>query len=90
MRGHSSYYWFHDLHGFLSNKKHKNNFTTDDMTSKFELFSNDKMGILHITEIMRSDWLHMLDEYWDEVNAPYSGGFISGQNGCFNITMNFI
>ena len=51
------------------------NFTTDDMTSKFQLFSRKKMNALYLIEIMRIDWLQMLDEYWDEGDTPYSGGF---------------
>ena len=45
------------------------NFTTDDMTSKFELFSENKINNLHQTEIIRTDWLQILDEYWDEKDA---------------------
>ena len=45
------------------------NFTTDDMTSKFELFSEKKINNLHQTEIIRTDWLQILDEYWDEKDA---------------------
>ena len=48
------------------------NFTTDDMTSKFELFSNNKMNNQYLTEIMRTNWLQILDEYWDEKYTPYS------------------
>ena len=24
---------------------------------------------------MRTDWVQVLDEYWDEVDTPYSDGF---------------
>ena len=34
-----------------------------DMTSKFQLFSRKKMNALYLIEIMRIDWLQMLDEY---------------------------
>ena len=33
------------------------NFTTDDMTSKFELFSKKKKNNLYLTVIMRTDCL---------------------------------
>ena len=48
------------------------NFTTDDMTYKFEFFSKNKMNNLYITKIMRACWMHMLDYYWDEKDIPYS------------------
>ena len=51
------------------------NFTTDDMTSNFEFFTKNKINNIYLTEIMRTDWLHMLDEYWDESDAPYSDDF---------------
>ena len=38
-------------------------FTTDDITSKFELFSKNKMNDLYLTESMHIDGLHILDEY---------------------------
>ena len=37
------------------------NFTTDDMTSKFEAFKKNKMDGIYLTEIMKTDWLHILD-----------------------------
>ena len=46
------------------------NFKTDDMTSKFELFSK-KMNNIYLTESMQTYWLQMLDEYWDEKDTPY-------------------
>ena len=64
------------------------NFTTDNMTSKFELFSNNKINALYLNERMKTDWLNVLDKYWDERNRPYSGGFIYGLSGHFNITIN--
>ena len=42
------------------------------MISKFELFSNNKINHVYITEIIRIDQLHMLDEYWHEKDTPYS------------------
>ena len=47
------------------------NFTTDDMTSKFELFSNHKMNNIYLTESMQTDWLYILYRYWDEKDTPY-------------------
>ena len=64
------------------------NVTTDNMTSKFELFSNNKINALYLNERMKTDWLNVLDKYWDERNRPYSGGFIYGLSGHFNITIN--
>ena len=42
------------------------------MTSKFELFSKNKMNNLDLTEIVRTYWLQMLDDYWDEKDTTYS------------------
>ena len=56
-------------------KKSIINFTTDDMTSKFELFYKNKMNNTYITEIMRIDWLKILDEYWDKKDTLHSDGF---------------
>ena len=64
------------------------NFTTDDMTSKFEFVSNKKINAPYLTESMQKYWPQMLDEYWHEGDTPYSGDFISVLNGCFNITIN--
>ena len=47
-------------------------FITDEMTSKFEPFSNKKMNNLYPIEIMRTDWLQMLDESSNEQYKPYS------------------
>ena len=33
------------------------------------------MDAINPTEIMRAYCLHMLDEYWDEVDTPYSDNF---------------
>ena len=33
------------------------------------------MNNLYLTKSMRTDWLHMLDEYWDEKDTPYSDDF---------------
>ena len=33
------------------------------------------MNALYITEIIQIYWIYMLDEYWDEVDTPYSGNF---------------
>ena len=38
------------------------NFTTDDMTYKFELFSRIKINIIYLIESMCTDWLQILDE----------------------------
>ena len=33
------------------------------------------MNIIYLTESIQADWLHMLDEYWDERDTPYPDGF---------------
>ena len=38
------------------------NFTTDDITSKFEAFSKNKMDELYLTEGTQTEWMHMLDD----------------------------
>ena len=45
------------------------------MTSKFELFSTGKMNNLYITESMQTNWMHMLDDYRDEKDTPYSDDY---------------
>ena len=30
------------------------------------------MNDIYLTESMQTDWLQMLDEYWDEKDTPYS------------------
>ena len=72
---------------FCQNNDHVINFTTDEIISKFEEFSK-KNDALYLTEIMQTEWLQMLDEYWDEGDTPYLGDFISWRRGCFNITIN--
>ena len=44
------------------------------MTSNFELFQRKKND-LYLTEIIRTYWIHILDEYRDEKYTPYSDGF---------------
>ena len=51
------------------------NFITDDMTSKFELFSKNKIKNIYLTEIMQSYWMQMLDDYWDEKYTPHSDDY---------------
>ena len=45
------------------------------MTSKLDFFSNKKISALYTTESIQTYWLHMLDEYWDEGDTPYSDCF---------------
>ena len=52
-----------------------NGLNTDGLISKFEEFSNNKVDALYLTEITQTEWLKMLDEYWDEGYTLYSGGF---------------
>ena len=42
------------------------------MKFKFELFSKNKINNIYLTERMRTDWLHMLYNYWNEKYIPYS------------------
>ena len=60
---------------FCQNNSSMINFTTDDMTSKFGLFSKNKMNYLYIPESMETDWPQMLYEHWDERYTPYSDAF---------------
>ena len=60
---------------FCQNQSSVINFTTDDVISKFELFSKNMMNNIYITESMRKYWMHILDEYLDEEDTPYSDGF---------------
>ena len=50
-------------------------FFTDNMTSKFEVFSRNNMDALYMKESIETDWLQMLYEYSEEEDTPYSGGF---------------
>ena len=34
------------------------------MISKVEVFKNHKLDTFYITEIMRTEWILMIDEYW--------------------------
>ena len=43
-------------------KKTLIDFTTDDMTSNFEVFSKNKMDALYISEIIETDWMQTLYE----------------------------
>ena len=38
-------------------------------------FSRNKVNNIYLTEIMQIYWLHMLDAYWYERDAPYSDDF---------------
>ena len=50
---------------FCQNYSSVINFKTCYMTSKFGLFSKNKMNNIYITESMQTDWLHMIYEYWE-------------------------
>ena len=60
---------------FCQNNDRVINFTTDDMISKFETFKKNKMDELYFYEIMRTEWLQMIYEFWYEGDTPYSGDF---------------
>ena len=51
------------------------NFTTDDMTSKFGLFSEKKTIAIYLTKSMKTDWLQMLDEQWEKIDTISSDDF---------------
>ena len=51
------------------------NSTTDDIRSNFEAFTMNRMYALYLTEGTRTEWLQRMDEYWNRVDKPYSGGF---------------
>ena len=52
------------------NKSSIINFTIDDMTSKFELFSRNKINNLYQTESVLKAWMQLLDKYWNERDRP--------------------
>ena len=45
------------------------------MTPKFELFSDNKINSLYLTEIMLIYGKHTFDEYCEERDTPYSDDF---------------
>ena len=47
-------------------------FTYNYMISNFEAFKRNKLYKSNITEVMRIEWIQMIDEYWDEGDTPYS------------------
>ena len=62
--------YHYDPHVFILKKQPVNNFTTDSMKSKFEVFSNNKMDALYLTETIRTYWIKTLDKYWYEGDTP--------------------
>ena len=58
---------------FCQNSKYETNFTTDDMVSKSEAFSNHKLDIFDLTESSRPEWIQVIDKYWyGEITSYYS------------------
>ena len=51
------------------------------MIYKFEAYVDQKLNTLYITEIMRTEFLQVLDVYWDEGDKSYSSMFDFGLNG---------
>ena len=45
------------------------------------------MNNLHLTEIMQTYWLQMLDDYWDENIHPTHIIMVFGLIGCINISI---
>ena len=62
--------------------------TSDEMISKIEVFTNNKLDTFHLNESTRTEWPQMIEEYWDEENAPTQVPFIYVNSGCFNIITN--
>ena len=60
---------------FCQNNESIINFTTDDMTFKFELFSKKKINNQYLIEIMRTDRLYILDDYWGEKDTLQSDDY---------------
>ena len=56
---------------FFQRNKFIINFTTDDMVSKFEAFTNYKIYTFDLTEIMRTECLQVIDEYRDKENNSF-------------------
>ena len=46
----------------FQNNDHVINFTADDTISKFESFPKNKMGVLYLTKIIRTEWFQELYE----------------------------
>ena len=46
---------------FCQKNKPVVNFSTENMTPKFEVFSKNKMYALYLTEIIQIDWMQVLD-----------------------------
>ena len=44
-------------------------FTTDDIGSNFEAFSNTKINALYLTESMITEWIQIIYEFWYEVDT---------------------
>ena len=40
---------------------------------------------MYLTESMQTDWLYILDEYWEEILHPTQMILNSGMSGCFNV-----
>ena len=55
---------------------HKNpyiiNYASDDIISKFEAFTKNKVDTIYLIEIIRTEWLQIIDEYCNEGDTPYS------------------
>ena len=52
------------------------NLTSDDMISKFEVFGSHKLDAFYQTEIMITEYIQMLDVFWEEENKIYLGTFV--------------
>ena len=73
---------------FFQKNRYVINFTYDEIISKFEVFTKNTLDKLYQTKIKRTEWLQMLDEYWDEGYTSYQVHQISGYIVCFDRTTN--
>ena len=60
---------------FCQKKRIVIDFTTDEMISKFEVFTKNKIDTLYLTEIMITERPQKLYEFWYEGDKHYSGAF---------------
>ena len=59
----------------LSKNKFIINYITYGITYRFEFLSKKKTNDIHLNKSIGTDWIHVLDKYWDEGYIPYSNDF---------------
>ena len=60
---------------FCQKNKYITYFTSDDIISKPEVFTKYKLYISYLTKTMRTEWIKMLEKYWDGGDKPYSSSY---------------